>query len=72
MAADKLVQVGKKVGRFQQETRRTSHYVSKNLPLVEESSDVLGKFYPYLLEFKMYNGGTAVLDITIYQKFKTL
>ena len=72
MAADKLVQVGKKIGRFQQETRHTSRYVSKNLPLVEESTDMLGKFYPYILEFKMYNGGTAVLDITIFQTFKAL
>ena len=72
MATDKLVQVGKRIGRFQQETKHVSHYVSKNLPSVEESVDVLGTLYTYRLEFKMYNGGTAHLSIKIFQHFGVL
>jgi len=72
MATDKLTQVGKRIEKFQHETRHTTRYVSKNLPLVESSVDMLGSLYTYLLEFKVYNGATAKLDIIIYQKFKPL
>jgi hypothetical protein len=72
MATDSLKQVGKKIGKFQQETKVTSRYISKNHPSVEESCDVLGTLYAYNLEFRVYGGGGATLSIKIHQELKPL
>lgn len=72
MAADKLIQVGKKVGTFQHETDTTARYVSKNLPIVESSCDVIGRLYRYRLEFRLYNASSVRLSMRFFQKIKQL
>jgi len=72
MASNSLIYVGRSIDKFQKESTDTSRYVSKNFPSVEESTDMLGVLYPYLLEFDSYNGANATLSITIFENLKPL
>lgn len=69
MATDR---VGKTIRRFQDQTAQTSNYVARNLYSQEHSIDVLGPLYDYQLEFKMYNGKSALLTLLFYPRFKIL
>ena len=71
MATDKLKQVGKKIEKFQHESSDTSRYISRNLLLIEQSQDFLSPLYPYILEFKMYEGNSAYLSLNFLEKFGT-
>lgn len=73
MAADNLKQLGKRLGKTRKNIKFVSKNVSQNLPLVEQSVDLLGVLYTYRFEFKTYSNKTSVyLDVRIMQKFREL
>ena len=69
---DRTVEVGKKIGQFQQDTGNTTRYISKNLYSVEKSADVIGVLYHYQFEFKTYSGQSALLSMSFSDVFRSL
>lgn len=72
MARDRIRAVGKNIEKFQNETRDYTRYASKTYPSVETSVDLIGTLYTYTLEFKLYGGQSAYLDLTFLPKFKPI